>query len=268
MITENQCRQILELMRECGAFMRTAHNVDADASQIHIKPGPANFVTDYDVAVQTRLMENLSRIVPGANFFAEEKENSPALLKNAWCFIIDPIDGTTNFIHDMRASVISVGLFYDEKPVFGAVYDPYGDEMFYAVSGKGAFVNGRPIHVSSRPFAEALVCFGSAPYDRAVLAKQSFAIAAAMFDGCADIRRSGSAALDLCYLAAGRTEVFFEAVLSPWDYAAGSIILQEAGGKITDFSGAPVALGARSQVLGTNAVLHDQMQALINQIIA
>ena len=267
MFTEKQQEQILDLIRDCGRLMLTAHGMSTVDAEVHFKPGAGNFVTDYDLAVQTKLIEGLSVIVPGARFFAEEKENSPALLKDSYCFIIDPIDGTTNFMHDMKASVISVALFYDERPVFGAVYDPYGGELFHAVAGKGAWCNGQPIRVSDRPMEEALVEFGSSPYDRQVLAKRSFAIAAALFDKCVDIRRSGSAALDLCFIAAGRAEIFFEARLSPWDYAAGLIIVNEAGGKLTTFSGEPVSLSAPSEVLCTSAVLYQAVKCEIEAVL-
>ena len=263
-ITKEQQEQIFQLMRECGALMRSAHSVEKADGEITEKPGSANFVTVYDVAVQNRLIEGLKALFPDAAFLAEEKENDAAFPARGLCFVIDPIDGTTNFIHDYRCSAISVGLFDHGAPLFGAVLDPYRDELFSAAAGEGAFLNGRPIHASDRDLAHALVSFGTSPYDRAALADSSFDVVKRIFLRCADIRRSGSAAADICFVACGRTDAFFEATLSPWDFAAGGIILAEAGGRMTDFSGEPIRPGKKSSVLCTNDKLHGAMLDLIN----
>ncbi len=264
-ITNQQIEQICALMRACGALMLGAHSVEDRDGEITEKPGSANFVTVYDVAVQNRLIEGLKEIFPDASFLAEEKENAAAFPSQGYCFVIDPIDGTTNFIHDMRCSAISVGLFYDGAPLFGAVLDPYRDELFSAVAGERAYLNGKPISVSGRDLPHALVSFGSSPYDREALAEHSFAVLKNVFLACADIRRSGSAAVDICFVACGRTDAFFEEILSPWDFAAGGIILAAAGGTITSFSGDPILPGIKSSVLCTNKQLHGAMLRLINK---
>lgn len=217
--------------------------------QIHTKEGHANFVTDMDVSIQNELMEKLQDVVPGASFIAEEKDNGePAGL--TW--LIDPIDGTQNFINGYQHSAISVALVAEGKGCLGVVYDPYLQEMFWAVRGGGAFVNDRPIKVSERPLETGLVILGTSPYRRD-LAKKTFSAAQTIFQSCGDIRRSGSAALDLCYLAAGRCEGFFEMVLSPWDYAAASVLIQEAGGMIDAIApdawgyGKPIGIVAGNQ---------------------
>lgn len=264
-LTAEQIAEICDLMRRCGAMMRAAHDVERNAGDITEKPGSANFVTVYDVRVQTALIDGLSAQFPEAAFLAEEKENAANAITNGLCFVIDPIDGTTNFIHDMKCSAISVGLFDRGAPVFGAVLDPYRDELFTAAAGEGAFLNGVPIRASDRDLPHALVSFGSSPYDRQSLAESSFDVLKRIFLRCADIRRSGSAAVDVCFVACGRTDAFFEGVLSPWDFAAGGIILTEAGGRITDFSGVPIEPGKKSSVLCTNGSLHAEMLDLINQ---
>ena len=163
-------------------------------------------------------------------------------------FIVDPIDGTTNFIKDYHASAISIALLDEGQVVIGVVYNPYLDEMFWAERGMGAFCNGERIHVSDQPLENGLVLFGASPYDKQ-LWKRSFELAYAYFEKALDIRRSGSAALDLCSIAAGRAEVYFELQLSPWDYAAGSLIVEEAGGVVTGIDGEPIQFERPSSIL-------------------
>ena len=265
LITNEQTKAIGALMRDCGAFILGAHSVETHTGEITEKPGSANFVTVYDVAVQNRLVEGLKKLFPGANFLAEEDKTPAAMPETGYCFVIDPIDGTTNFIHDMRCSGVSVALFYNREPLFGAVLDPYRDELFTAVQGETAYLNDRPIAVSNRDMSHALVSFGTSPYDREATCEQSFSIVKNVLLRCADIRRSGSAAVDICFVACGRSDGFFEAILSPWDFAAGGIILAAAGGKMTDFSGSPIAPGKKSSVLCTNGNLHGEMLDLINK---
>ena len=193
------------------------------------KEGHANYVTNIDRSVLEYLESELTGLLPGSAFIGEEKEQQTLTDTPTW--IVDPIDGTTNFIHDYRMSVISIALCEKRKPVLGLIWQPYMEELFYAAAGKGATLNGKPIHVSQTTFSEALVAFGTAPYYEE-LEKTSIALAGEYLHRCADIRRSGSAAIDLAYVACGRLDAFFEMRLKPWDYAAGSLIVQEAGGLI------------------------------------
>ena len=133
-VKETQTK-ILNIIRDAGRMVLSAHDVEAQDGNILVKPGTANFVTVFDLQVQETLIAGLRALFPSAYFFAEEKDNSAAEFRDTYCFLIDPIDGTTNFIHDMKCSVISVGLYYNGAPVFGAVYDPYMDEMFSAAAG-------------------------------------------------------------------------------------------------------------------------------------
>lgn len=193
------------------------------------KEGHANFVTNIDCRVQAYLEKALGELYPGSLFIGEEKENQPLMDAPTW--IVDPLDGTTNLIHDYRASAVSIALCENKEPAIGLIWQPYMREMFYAEKGSGAWLNDKPIHVSDTPFSRALVAVGTAPYD-AELEETGMAIASDFLHVCADLRRSGSAAMDLAYLACGRHEIFFEMRLRPWDYAAGSLIIQEAGGCI------------------------------------
>ena len=200
-----------------------------ELTTISAKEGHANYVTNIDCMVQAFLEKALLQLLPGSQFIGEEKEN--AALTDAPTWIVDPLDGTTNLIHDYRMSAVSIALCESRQPVLGLIWQPYTREMFFAEKGRGAFLNDRPIHVASTPFNEALVSFGTAPYNEE-LEETGIAMAAEFLHLCADIRRTGSAAMDLANLAAGRTDAYFEMRLKPWDYAAGSLIVQEAGGRI------------------------------------
>jgi len=253
---------LLDLIRQAGEIMLSAHNIDND-NNVTAKPGSANFVTVFDLRVQDYLMNGIQKILPDAVFIAEEKENDPAVLTADHCFIIDPIDGTTNFICDYRSSAISLALFSKGTAVFGAIYNPYLDELFTAERGKGAFCNGKPIHASNRPLDRALVAFGTAPYYKERLADRSFALGKKLFLSCSDIRRGGSAALALAYVAAGRIDIFFEFHLSPWDIAAGSLLISEAGGVISNMNGDPLDFASSADVLATSQEVCQQALAIV-----
>lgn len=214
--------KIIDLAREAGRIMRTDRH-----AAIHQKEGHFNFVTDADVAVQQFLKRELLSLLLGSRFFAEEQENAP--LTEQPTFVVDPIDGTLNFMRGRNMSAVSIALLKNKRPVLGVIYQPYADEMFSAEAGKGAWLNGQAIRVSDTPFENAMVCFGTSPYD-ADLVSRSMDAARQFLLRAGDLRRSGSAAVDLCDVACGRADVFFELRLRPWDVAAGSLIVQEAGG--------------------------------------
>lgn len=241
--------QIMEIVRSCGEIILHA---DRSKSCIDAKAGHANFVTTYDKKVQQELEKRLLEILPEA-FFVGEEEDIHASITKGYAFIVDPIDGTTNFIKDYHLSAISVGLTLDGERFMGVVYNPYLNEMFTAIKGQGAFLNSTPIHVSSEPLENGVVLFGTAPYYED-LSKKSFEMAYDYFQRSLDVRRSGSAALDLCNVAAGRAELFFELRLCPWDLAAGSLIVEEAGGKITTAEGTPITLHKPCSVIATNGI--------------
>jgi len=238
---------IIDIIKSCGGIM-----LDADRNQemVSQKDGRANFVTTYDKMVQDRLFCELGKLLPDAVFVGEEEDTHPEINKG-YSFIIDPIDGTTNFIKDYHTSCISVALLNDGKQYMGFVYNPYLDEMFYAVSGCGAYLNGRPIKVSDEELSSGIVLFGTAPYHE-TLSKASFEKAYEYFNKALDIRRSGSAAIDLCSIAAGRAELYFELLLSPWDYAAGSLIVREAGGVVTTMDNEELSFDKGCSILATN----------------
>lgn len=249
-VEQNQLlKQITDVVRDCGEIILHA---DRSKSCIDEKAGHANFVTAYDKRVQQALQEKLLGLLPEAAFVGEE-EDIHAPIAAGYAFIVDPIDGTTNFIKDYHMSAISVGLVKDGERYMGVVYNPYLNEMFTAVKGQGAYLNGEPVRVSSEPLSNGVVLFGTAPYYEE-LAGKSFEMAYDYFKRALDVRRSGSAALDLCSVAAGRAELFFELRLCPWDFAAGSLIVEEAGGKVTTVEGGQLTLHEPCSVLATNGV--------------
>lgn len=249
--------QIISIVRQAGEIVLSAHDV---WSQTHEKSSAADLVTEYDLAVERFLKEKLPPLMPGSLFFGEEeKENADPL--TGWVFIVDPIDGTTNFVRGLKQSAISVALAHDGAVEYGVVYDPYKDEMFSAKRGGGAFLNGRPIHVSERPLSEGVFGMGTAIYDRQFLAP-TMRVTEQLFRRSCDFRRLGAAALDLCNVACGRLDLFFEYSLSPWDHAAGGLIITEAGGVISTLEGAPMDYARRCSVWASNQVNKDILREL------
>lgn len=219
------------MLQKMEALARQAGDliVKGGEAAIHTKEGHFNFVTDRDVQVQEMLRKGLLSLLPDASFFAEEQENQALSDSPTW--IVDPIDGTVNFTRGRSFSAISIALTIDKTPHVALVYDPYSDEMFTALAGQGAWLNGQPIRVSDIPFERALVTFGTSPYNPE-LSKVSLKAALSMLNQAGDLRRTGSAALDLAWTACGRTDFFFEMHLSPWDFAAGALLVTEAGGQL------------------------------------
>ena len=237
--------------------------MDAEArAHIHRK-GPADFVTEVDFHVQEYLSGQLARLYPEIQFMGEEKDNRELDLDGA-LWILDPVDGTTNLIHQYRQSSVSLGLAVGRQVVAGIVYNPYSEELFSAKKGEGAFCNGQAMHVSAaESLAESLVEFGTSPYYHEY-ADWTFDKAREIFLRCQDIRRTGSAALDIAYVAAGRSEAFYEKRLSPWDYAAGLLLVQEAGGRVTDFKGNPLDPTGPSELLATNGRVHEEIRGILS----
>lgn len=263
MIMDKDFTKIISpIIKKAGEIMLSATNVEI----AEIKQGDVNYVTFYDKKVQDFLIDELKKAYPNAYFIAEEKDNDQNALNNELCFIIDPIDGTTNFIRDYKSSSISIGIFSHGEGIFGAILNPYLGELYTAEKDKGAFLNGEKISVTENTVERSLFAFGSSPYYKSELADKTFSVAKALFLNCMDIRRSGSAALDFCHVASGRIDVFFECRLSPWDFAAGSVIVKEAGGIITDMDGNEVDFSKPQSILCTNKNAYKKALELIKAI--
>jgi len=220
--------------------------------QVSLK-GPANFVSAADLRAENVLREELEKARPGYGFLMEESGETEGPDKShRW--IVDPLDGTTNFLHSIPHFAISIGLERDGQLVAGVIYNPITDELFVAEKGNGAYLNDRRLRVAARKqLSDAVVTTGIPHLGR--LGKPSFlAELSAMMHRAAGIRRSGSAALDLAYVAAGRYDAFWEAALAPWDIAAGIVLVREAGGLISDLEGGDHMI-ATGGILATNGDL-------------
>jgi myo-inositol-1(or 4)-monophosphatase len=249
-------QQALEkLIRQAADIMLTQQS-----AAVHTKEGHYNFVTDADIAVQALLQEGLLKLLPGSILLAEEKENQP--LGNEPTWIVDPIDGTINFMRGRRYSAVSVALVRQGQAVLGMIYDPYSDEMFWAEAGKGCFLNGQQVQVSQIPMQRALVTFGTTPY-QPELAKKGMQAAYAILKQAGDLRRSGTSSLDFAWVACGRSECFFEMSLSPWDYAAGILLVREAGGLVTQPLEPVFDHGKAACVLASNQLCFDTVLGAI-----
>ncbi|WP_050008155.1 inositol monophosphatase family protein [Butyrivibrio sp. WCE2006] len=232
-----QIQDITKIVKEAGDLMLNAHR-----PKIMEKSGHANFVTESDEKIQRFIVSKLEEVLPEAKFLGEEdgQDVFSSKMSSGYCFVIDPIDGTSNFIYEYRPSVISVGLLKDGKPYMAVVYNPYDDMMFHATAGQGAYMNGEKIMSSDAPLSDSLAVFGTAPYYED-LRDRTFDIAKKLLPLCVDLRRSGTAAWDMCCVALGRCGLYFEMRIQLWDYAAAALIAQEAGCKITDIEGNPLS---------------------------
>ncbi|MBI4707830.1 MAG: inositol monophosphatase [Candidatus Omnitrophica bacterium] len=216
----------------------------------------SDFVTRADKEAEQIILKTIKHKFPDHHFLAEESIKEVDTGEYRW--IIDPLDGTTNFIHEYPVFSVSIALEYKSDVVLGVVYDPLRDELFTAEKGKGAFLNGKPLRVSLiSDLSKSLVATGF-PFRKKELIDPYLDLFKNIFHRVSDIRRAGSAALDLAYLASGRCDGFFEIGLSPWDIAAGSLLITEAGGIITDFGGGQDYLFTGNIVSG-NRVLHGEI---------
>lgn len=233
-------------------------------SSVHIK-GSNDFVTDADLAVSAFLEEYLPGLVAGSRVLSEEDAEKTGI--DGKVFIIDPIDGTTNLMYGMNMSVISVGYCEDGVPMLAAAYQPFTDEMFTAERGKGAFLNGKPIHVNEdAKICDALIGIETGPATRKEQGK-FFEAMFALQKESRGLRLSGSAALDFCYVACGRLSAAAYHYLYPWDFAAGMLLVTEAGGKVSLMDGsAPVLIGRSRPLLSSNGVIHGELLAVFSEI--
>lgn len=246
---------LITLTRDAGAIVRSARDA---AGSVREKTGPRDLVTKYDLMVQEYLRRELLKLLPEAGFLGEESDAREDLSHKEWVFIVDPIDGTTNFIQGYHNSCVSVGLARNGQMEYGVVYNPYDGELYAAQRGKGARLNGRTITCADRPLDHSLLIFGSALYYRDLVGETLRRFNAA-FPLVQDIRRFGSAALDLCYLAAGKAGVFFECRLCPWDYAAGSLIAEEAGCLVTQVDGSTIDLFHKCGILAGSPAAYREL---------
>ena len=238
-----------EMMRRFGGAMR----VD--------KKGAIDLVTEVDLAIEQAFRRSLAQRFPTHAVLGEEMGGDAALVEGP-CWVFDPIDGTTNFAHGLPIFCSSLALELDGVAEVGAIYDPNRRELFTAERGHGARLNGVPIRVSpARELVDALLVTGF-PYDVHARVEEIVGLFAAFVGRARAVRRLGSAAIDLCYVAAGRMDGFWEVDLKPWDIAAGALIVQESGGRVTNMGQEPFTSRGR-HVLASNGLLHAPMLGVI-----
>lgn len=230
------------------------------------KSNAHDLVTEYDKRVQEFIIGSLKAVFKNAKFVGEE--NGVGEDVNPYdgeVFIIDPIDGTANFVNSYGISVVSIAYLVDGTRIAGVVHNPYNNETFYAERGRGAYLNGKAIAPSKLPLDKGLVAVGTSTYYEELYDWTKRSIVAT-FDNCLDIRRLGVAALELCYVAAGRLCAFYEAMLCPHDYAAGSLIIDEAGAICTTCDGQKLPMHKKSNMLCANTVCYEKMLKILSNL--
>ncbi|MEN2992433.1 MAG: inositol monophosphatase family protein [Bacteroidia bacterium] len=249
---------LLQIVRSVGAYLRTEfRQFSREQAEYKTARDPVSYV---DREAEMRLKEACARLVPEAGFILEESGEITSDKELLW--VIDPLDGTKNFVHGIPLFGISVALLHYRRPVVGVVYAVEQDEAFWAVAGRGAYRDHEPIHVSHTGDPDKILAVTGFMYNSPERAERYFQVLNEVLRRFGGLRRLGSAALDLAYVAAGRLDVFFEMDLHPWDVAAGSLLVQEAGGRVTDFRGTAEYLWSRS-ILAGNAWAHARLLELI-----
>lgn len=238
---------------------------------------PYDFVTAVDTGISDFLKEKLNTLYPEVAFMTEEEAEH---IFSDKIFILDPIDGTTNLIYDYKMSSISLAYAENGKVVFGVVFNPFTKEMFFAIKGNGAYristgkglgklleigvenYNKNPLKCSARNLKSSIIEFGASSSHKE-MAEETFGRASRIFKNCLDLRRICSSAIAVCYIAAGRLDGYFEKIIKPWDYAAATLILAEAGGKSSDWSGSPLPLNKEGTIICSNSVIYDDLLNLL-----
>lgn len=254
---------LADLLDRCAALVRRSGDIIrehwAQPRQVRHK-GRVDLVTRTDEAVEDFLRRELASLLPDAAFLAEES-SSPDQTPEGLCWIIDPVDGTTNFVHRIPQVGTSVALWRDGAPALGVVNVPMLGECYTAIAGGGAFCNGRPLAVSpATALTDALVGTGF-PYDFTGRLPRILRRLEQVLPATQGLRRLGAASVDLAYVACGRLDAFYEAGLKPWDFAAGWLLVEEAGGKVSNLDGGPLRFG--QALLATNGALHAPMLRLL-----
>jgi myo-inositol-1(or 4)-monophosphatase len=230
---------------------------------------PTSPVTNIDVLSEKSIIRLIHKNFPEHNVLGEESDylRETKNTGSPYRWIIDPLDGTVNFLHGFPQCSVTIGVEVEKKIIVGGIYDPFRDELFMAERGKGATLNGKRIHVSKRDTLDRSLLLTGFPYDHREKADYYLKVAKPFLEKSMDLRRLGSAALDLAWVACGRVEGYWEFNLNPWDVAGGWLVVEEAGGKVTDFSNWPLRINDPSQILATNALIHDEMLAQFKKVL-
>lgn len=259
---QNLTLQVVEIANEVALFIREERKT-FNYTKAEIK-GLNDLVSYVDKTSEIKLIEKLKPLIPTAHFLAEESVDETKLVQqpNQYQWIIDPLDGTTNFIHGIPCYAISIALEFNNEIILGVVFEVAQNECFYAFKHGGAYLNGNAIKVSDRKLlTDSLIATGF-PVNNFSKLDNYLTILSVLIKNTHGIRRIGAAAADLCYLACGRVDAFFEYNLKPWDVAAGAIIVKEAGGTICDFSRKNNWLYGK-EIIATNALLKNEFETLV-----
>lgn len=247
--------KLINIVMECRELFLQGYHAEKNVQY----KGTVDLVTEYDVAIEKRLSKSLQEAFPDFEMVGEESTKEITYPKKV--IYIDPIDGTTNFIHGLPFCAISVGVWEDGKPIAGVVYNPVLDECFSAERGRGAFLNAKQIFVSKqRDFQQSLIATGF-PYTKVTKGADYEWVLRTMANilpATRDIRRTGAASIDLCYVACGKFEAYYECNLKPWDVAAGVLIVEEALGKISNEEGNDYSLDEHI-ILSSNGFVHSAL---------
>lgn len=250
---------IEDLARRAGEILRTGYG---QQHQIDYK-GEADLVTEVDRASEALILGELMRQFPEHSIFSEESGERAGNGTHTW--FIDPLDGTLNYAHGMQAFCVSIAYEHNGALQLGAVYDPMANELFSAERGQGAWLNGKPIRVSNPPSLRESLLVTGFPYDVRTSPRNNFAEFERFSRLSQGVRRLGSAALDMCYVAAGRLDGYWQLKLSAWDLAAGALLVQEAGGVATGVLGQAEILRQQNGVLAASAGLHAEMLGVLRE---
>ncbi len=260
---DNIHKTCCDIAYKAGAFLREGFRKNV---QITHKSNQNDWVTQYDQQCEALLVTALTKAFPTFGIVGEEGSNIRP--DSPWQWHIDPLDGTTNFAHGLTPFSVSLGLYYKNEPQVGVVYDPMADELFSAVKGQGAYLKVAdaapvPLQCSTIERIGSSLMITGFPYDRANADTNNYKQATSMLEHCQGLRRIGSAALDLCYIAAGRAEGYWEQFLFSWDAAAGVLIAQEAGATVSHLDGAPFTLQRQVTLMAATPTIYPKMLAVL-----
>jgi myo-inositol-1(or 4)-monophosphatase len=259
---ENICAEVEKIAKKAGVFIADERE-KITGNEIQSK-GDNNFVTYVDKTAEKMIVDDLQELIPEAGFIVEEGTSEKK--GDVYRWIVDPLDGTTNFLHSVPPFCISIALQENEETILGLVYEICMNECFYSWKGGKAYLNGKEIRVSeAKKIKNSLISTGF-PYSDFSLIKEFMQSLEYFFAFSHGVRRHGSAAADLAYVAAGRFETFYEYSLKPWDVAAGAFIIQQAGGKISDFDGQKNYIFGQ-QIVATNGYVHDEFLHHVNRFL-
>ncbi len=247
---ESLTQSVCEIARQAGAYLkheRVSFRTDAvETKRAH------DYVSYADRESERRVVTALRQLLPRAGFIAEE--GSAGHDGQPLCWVVDPLDGTTNFVHNLSPYCVSIALRDARQLLLGVVFDPTLSECFCAWQGGGAWLNGQPIHVSPTATVDQALLGVELPYNAPAYAPTARRLLRSLYGRAAGIRMNGSAAMALCHVAAGRLDAWLEAFISPWDFSAGALLVQEAGGTVTNFRGASFLDG--NNIVASNGPLH------------